>query len=243
MVAVILLSAGLFTRPHWYEAAVIGRIVANGVVISGILVWQNWSYRNVIHPSPVSVFATMALLAPPILLLVPADYLISALLTNMVEHFLPMTEQEKSMFVAMLDGGLTSVLAVCLIAPVVEELLFRGVILRSFLLRYSPAIAIVHSAAVFGLIHLNVHQFMSAFGFGLFAGWLYWRFRSTLPCMLAHAAFNIAVLVTHRTVDDPLSWSPPEYAWVLALPCALLAIWLLRAVLSASTAAATRSDT
>jgi len=75
----------------------------------------------------------------------------------------------------LLSGSGTVVgafLVVVLIGPVMEELLFRGVILHGFLANYPRRTAIVTSAALFGLYHLNPWQAVPAFVVGLlFASW------------------------------------------------------------------------
>jgi membrane protease YdiL (CAAX protease family) len=76
---------------------------------------------------------------------------------------------------------------------VLEEMLFRGVILRAFLRRYPAGIAIVHSSAIFGLAHLNLYQFLVGLMLGLLLGWLYERTRSLWPCIALHGAYNSAV--------------------------------------------------
>ena len=50
---------------------------------------------------------------------------------------------------------------------VLEEMLFRGVTLRGFLRRYSRTFAIRWSAALFGIAHLNLYQFMTALAIGI----------------------------------------------------------------------------
>ena len=50
--------------------------------------------------------------------------------------------------------------------------------------------AIVWSAALFGIAHMNLYQFATAFAIGIVAGWLYERCRSLWPCILLHAAYN-----------------------------------------------------
>ncbi|WP_247701457.1 CPBP family intramembrane glutamic endopeptidase, partial [Ralstonia solanacearum] len=102
-------------------------------------------------------------------------------------------------------GGLGAIALICLIAPVVEEMLFRGIILRSFLRQYPPGVAIVHSAAVFGMAHLNVYQFVLAFLLGLLLGKLYERTRSLLPGMLVHGCYNTAVTI--------LAWQSERSEW------------------------------
>lgn len=56
-------------------------------------------------------------------------------------------------------------------APITEELLFRGAVLRS-LQPYGKRFAIFCSALLFGLVHQNLTQTPFAFGFGLLAGYV-----------------------------------------------------------------------
>jgi membrane protease YdiL (CAAX protease family) len=85
---------------------------------------------------------------------------------------------------------LLAFLAVAVVAPVVEELLFRGVVLES-LRRRGPAIAIGVSAFLFGLAHLEPSLFGLATktAGGVVLGLLYWR-RGLWASIAAHAAYN-----------------------------------------------------
>ncbi|WP_245725426.1 CPBP family intramembrane glutamic endopeptidase [Pandoraea oxalativorans] len=83
----------------------------------------------------------------------------------------------------------------CRFAPVVEEMLFRGIVLRGFLTQYPSGTAIAHSAAVFGLAHLNIYQVVTLPLIGLILGKMYERTRSILPGILLHMAYNTAVVV------------------------------------------------
>ncbi len=77
-----------------------------------------------------------------------------------------------------------------LLAPVLEEILFRGIMLDGLLKRYSPAKAIIWSAVLFGIVHLNPAQSVGAFALGLPLGWLYYRTGSLLPCIALHFVNN-----------------------------------------------------
>src|SRR5947207_2030568 len=83
-----------------------------------------------------------------------------------------MSQSELEMFIEMVSGGAISVITLCVIAPFVEEMLFRGLFLRGFLFNYSPARSIVLASLLFGLAHLNVYQFVVASILGLLSGWL-----------------------------------------------------------------------
>jgi membrane protease YdiL (CAAX protease family) len=76
---------------------------------------------------------------------------------------------------------------------VLEEMLFRGVILRGFLRRYARDFSIFWSAGLFAIAHLNLYQVATALALGIVAGWLYERCRSLWPCILLHAAYNTFV--------------------------------------------------
>lgn len=194
----------------------IGRVLACGLVFTVLLHHAKRTYRDLFHESTSSWKATLGLFSVPILLLTPGLLLVETLIQIVVVHFFPMSQSMIDIFQEMSTGGLGAIVLVCLIAPIVEEMLFRGVILRSFLQQYPSGVAIVHSAAVFGLAHLNVYQFVGAFLTGLLLGKLYERTRSLLPCILVHGFYNTGCTIlayqyapneSSVTTDLSLSWS------------------------------------
>lgn len=94
----------------------------------------------------------------------------------------------------------------CLLAPLVEELVFRGAILRALLGVFSRHwVAIAVSAAIFAIVHLNPAQMPHAFLMGLLLGWMYYRTGSILPGVVVHwvnntVAYAIYVLMP-QTAD------------------------------------------
>ena len=83
-----------------------------------------------------------------------------------------------------------SLLVLVIVAPVTEELLFRGIILRGFLSHYGPGKAILASALLFALFHVNPWQFVSAAWLGALFAWWFVRTRSLVPCLFGHALSN-----------------------------------------------------
>ncbi len=79
----------------------------------------------------------------------------------------------------------------CIIAPVTEELLFRGFTLKN-LSRVSQRFGIIASAVLFGLWHENIGQFVLAFFVGIFMGYLTVKHDSILPAIFCHMAVNTA---------------------------------------------------
>jgi membrane protease YdiL (CAAX protease family) len=98
-------------------------------------------------------------------------------------------------------------LAVGLLAPLSEEIVLRGAILRallnkSFLPRKSEHtnawIAITISAVIFALVHFNPVQMPHAFVIGLLLGWMYWRTGSILPGVAYHWANNSVAYILYN---------------------------------------------
>lgn len=106
----------------------------------------------------------------------------------------------------MLMESQWSIVIVGFVVPIAEEMVFRGAILRRLLKyadsrsgrdqklkqRYSIG-AVVVSALVFGLIHINPAQIVNATLMGLLLGYVYMRTDSILPCVVLHCANNVII--------------------------------------------------
>lgn len=95
-----------------------------------------------------------------------------------------------NLYGAILEDPLWNVLSVVIAAPLLEEFFIRGIILRGLLRRISAVKAIIWSAFIFALIHLNLYQALGAFVIGLFIGWVYYKSGSLLFAMLIHFINN-----------------------------------------------------
>jgi len=110
-----------------------------------------------------------------------------------LEELLPFAdwESEELEMLNQLGGNPIWLITASLVAPVVEEVVFRGAILRALLQqKWNPWVAILISAAIFGIIHLNLTQGVSAFVVGIFMGWLFYRTRSIWPGVILHLMNN-----------------------------------------------------
>lgn len=93
-------------------------------------------------------------------------------------------------------GALAVVVGVIVIAPIVEELFFRGLFLGALRVRLAAPAAVVVSAGVFGLTHFQALQFPGLFVAGLLFATLTVRSGRLGPAVVAHGAFNAATVVT-----------------------------------------------
>ena len=81
---------------------------------------------------------------------------------------------------------------VCLAAPLLEELLCRGLILNTLKKSMAPQNAIFISAIIFAWIHGNLYQVVFTLPLGILMAWLAHRFNSIWPSVLTHVAFNFS---------------------------------------------------
>ena len=104
-------------------------------------------------------------------------------------------EQEFSTILGTPWGYLT----IGLLAPLSEEIVLRGAILKELLKseKLSVWTAITISALMFALIHMNPAQMPHAFLIGLLLGWMYWRTGSILPGVAYHWANNSIAFVMY----------------------------------------------
>jgi uncharacterized protein len=125
-------------------------------------------------------------------------------------------------------------LKVVIIAPVVEELIFRGVIMHGLMRNYSQFKAIFFSGLLFALFHLNPWQFPATFMLGMLLGWLMIKTRNIGFAIIGHAINNLLVLLSityHDKLEEALFSAVPETtlnvaAALLAAGSLLAMIWL-----------------
>jgi uncharacterized protein len=95
------------------------------------------------------------------------------------------------------------ILIVVIGAPVVEELLYRGLILRSLDGRINDVLAVVVSALWFAVVHLQGVQLPGLFVFGVVLAVLKQRTGRLGMCIVTHAAFNATTVVAMLAVTLP----------------------------------------
>lgn len=114
-------------------------------------------------------------------------------LGNYVTLLFPMSEFMVELFNEAFGGEISfigSIIGVIIVAPITEEILFRGIMLKGLLKRYSDLTSILVTALLFGILHFNIYQFVGAFIAGILLGWLYSKTNSLLLCIIGHATYN-----------------------------------------------------
>jgi len=209
LLSLALRQSSLLESIDWQGASGFIKVVANGLVFIFLLTYKQLTYGSLFHSADQPAVKTVAALLVPVALIVPGLVLITGVLTSLMAWIFPMSLDDQEMFSDMTASSAIPLLFACVAAPVLEEMLFRGVILRSFLQQYSRIESILWTSFLFALAHLNVYQFFTALLLGIVLGWLYERTRSLWPCILLHALFNgfIALSASSVTIFDvSLTW-------------------------------------
>lgn len=211
----------------------VGLTLLNSVVVGAVFMALRWSpfSRSYMQKRPWAVLIWTALLALGSIPLsdafssltnvkMPADAL--QLLTTLVTH----------------PWGW---IAVGVLVPIAEEMVFRGAILRTLLTlcghRWRWG-AIVLSALLFGLAHGNMAQLLNATLLGCLLGWLYYRSGSIAPGIVFHMVNNsVAVLLVRlmpgsadmQLVDLFAGDTPRLILFMLCALCVFVpSLWQLR---------------
>ena len=120
-----------------------------------------------------------------------------------------------------------TLISVSVFAPLFEEWLCRGFVLRGLLRTMNPASAIAVSAVFFAILHLNPWQAIPAFCLGLLFGYVYYRTGSLKLTMLMHCANNTLAVIFSKapqlkdaeTFMDVLS---PWAYWCIFTACMII---------------------
>ncbi len=165
-------------------------VLAHGLVFSIFMHLSAMPYADLFHASPNSIMGTITVLVLPIMLICLAALWWVIDLAYFIASFFPADEISLQVLEQSMQPGWDAFITICVIAPLIEEMLFRGIILRGFLACYSSHTAILLSAILFALAHLNIYQIPVAFILGVFSAWLFVRTQSLWPSIIAHAIYN-----------------------------------------------------
>jgi membrane protease YdiL (CAAX protease family) len=190
------LLAGAFIGRALGVSVDVSRQVTEAMMIASLLVW--WLVRAA--PRPYSVRATMG---PPLNLAGYGQVLVAALAVYCLGFMellavngrdLPQVVSSGGTFTMNLTGpdptDVVGLLFSIVLAPLVEELVFRGTLFRAWRARWNPGLALLASSVLFGALHpQKVTSFFTAVTFVL----LYTRTGSLWANVLAHSLSNAMV--------------------------------------------------
>ncbi len=162
-----------------------------------------------------SSFSTYLLIFP----LMFGMMLISEFITEQIptegEFFGDMYQQLSNTLSTVAQDNVGIIVLTSLFAPLLEEILFRGIIQKGMINGgMKPSKAIFISAFIFGVFHMNPWQLAGAFLLGLILGWVYYKTQSLLMPILLHAFNNFIssiLLINGKTESFGNLFHLPEY--------------------------------
>ena len=192
ILGILEIAIGVTLSEHPASIA-LTHLVAFGLILTIGLKRANSSLGDI---CPL-VRVRLSLVFPMVLTVIGTGILLSEI-DNLLRVFLPvpvLLADFVERLVSAQESLWGSVLALVVIAPLAEELLVRGLILRGFLSHYTTRKAIIASAIFFGLMHLNPWQFIGATTWGILFAWWFIQTRSIVPCLFGHALVNALPLI------------------------------------------------
>jgi len=115
------------------------------------------------------------------------------------------------------------VISVGIAAPIVEEMVFRGVLMGR--MRWLPAWAsVIIQAVSFGLMHLNPFQSLYALVVGVLLGLIYVKFRSIIMVIAGHIAFNLTSVLLSELMPEEFMWLAVLLGIAATGICAILTV-------------------
>lgn len=144
---------------------------------SSIIQTKDFGLGNAIHYCIAALFIWVA-----------AIY-IAAAINDICSKYGMVTSVDQSNLGTSALGTLIMTVYTCIIAPITEEIFFRGMLLKVFS-KVNQRFAIFATAVFFGLAHGNIPQFMLAFMLGIFLANITMKHTSIIPSVIVHMFIN-----------------------------------------------------
>jgi len=216
VIALILTLAGITwenSSPGFYIFFAVSSCI---VVVGFCLPRMGLRFSQLFHAGINSVYQLIPATLVPVALVVVGCHVLLSNFFFFYYYFFPQQTSLSENLNDLLAGGFLGFIAICIVPPIVEEIIFRGIILRGLLSHYTPQQALLTSSILFSLIHLNPDQLFHTLVIGYFFGWLYIRSYSLWPSIIAHGVFNLVAfsLGNAYVLIEGVNYFPDEQ-WVL----------------------------
>jgi uncharacterized protein len=106
-----------------------------------------------------------------------------------------------------------TVLLVVIAAPLIEEIIFRGIFLRGFVARYGAGRGVALGAALFAAMHGDPVKFPGMMLVGLIFGWWFVQLHSIWPGVFGHALNNSIAVLAMLWEPGAAQGAPPPFTW------------------------------
>lgn len=147
-----------------------------------------------IHPIPIKGILPIAVLAACF-----------NLITSVVISYIPWPESWMNSYMtnsSVIDNSLAAWITTVLMAPILEEVVFRGLMYTRLKKGMPVVAAAIITSLVFGTVHGTVIWAIYTFIFSLVLIWIYERFQSLTACIVLHMAYNLSGMALGLIPED-----------------------------------------
>gem|GEM_PF-1987351 len=221
-----MVSQVLFTRSSILAGTAVGQILCLLLPSLIFVKWKTGSVYKALRIRPVSAGIILRVVILAVTFMGFAE-LLQMVTQPLIERYFPDQLAAIEAIMKMLTptsatGLFGNLLVVGLIAPICEEVFFRGAF-QGTLEKRGPTRAILISALVFALIHLNPYSVFGIFVIGIGLGYLTWRTQSLWPAILWHVINNSLVTVLLYFKGD--SYTMPLWLNAILAVLFVIAAW------------------
>lgn len=194
------------------------------IVIASFGIWYYVCYEGNYIPDVKKNFSWKMFFA--IILLIPGTQFLSEYICMGIELLIPswMRQYEELMETAGMGNDMTPILLIysVILAPICEELIFRGVTLSSVKRALPFWAANIFQAVMFGAFHMNWVQGIYAFSIGLILGYIYEKGGSIYCSIFFHMLFNFwGTFASHF-----IKFDTTEIFFIISIPATVVSLLL-----------------
>lgn len=214
----------------------IGFLIGGGLAIIISIVYVKTKWESIVEHllNPISLIVLILSVLMFLLMIPFAEYVTSIVPTTGISYLEKFYEMMSSHFINMFADNfkiITGFITVCVLAPIIEEILFRGIILRGLLQNgVTPIMSIFLSSFLFGLAHLNPWQFLGAGLLGAIFGYVYYRTKSLWLPVFLHALNNCIsffYLMKYKTMEANISDVDNSISVIIFFVLGLICAWII----------------
>lgn len=208
VVSSIVTLPAFYWKDFYHVALPLSFLLGGVAAIFILLIYLKIKWKTIVEHLKTSPNIWVLLLSPALYIcaLPFAEFLTSLVPTTGNPILEDLYKSTIEAFEMMLDYKVAGFITVCIFAPVLEEILFRGILLRGMLHQgINPVIAIILSSFLFGLAHMNPWQFLGAGMLGTIFAFIYYRTKSLWMCIFLHSLNNtisFILMIKFQSMDE-----------------------------------------
>ncbi|HSE41811.1 MAG TPA: CPBP family intramembrane glutamic endopeptidase [Acidobacteriota bacterium] len=198
IILVIRQTTGLkIEELRWFHLSIISAI-SGSIVLGGGAYLNGFSVHDMLMdhlPDAGQILSTVVAVLGLVIL--------SSELNNILLKYFPLNMGDQAELIQRLikEDLIGVIITIAVVAPIIEELLFRGVILDGLRMHYRLSTAVVASSILFGLVHLSPIVSIQTCILALFLAWLRVSTGSLMLCVISHSVFNATPFILMRISD------------------------------------------